>query len=163
MNYFIKFETVEEIKFNYRKLCMEHHPDRGGDTETMQEINKQYQQALESVNGQVSPGTDGADHTYYYHADIEAALMDVINQLIQLRMQDVEIALIGTWLWIIGDTKPYKSQLRNIGCRWHFKRSCWYYHTGTYRSSTSSAELSDLSEKYGYQSFKPKQQPALVH
>ena len=163
MNYFIKFTTVEQIKFNYRKLCMEHHPDRGGETETMQEINLQYQQALESAHGQVSSGTDGAEHQYYYHADIEAALMELINQLLQLHMKDVEIALIGTWLWIIGDTKPHKSHLRDIGCRWHFKRKCWYFHTGIYRVSTSSAELSELSEKYGYQSFNPKQQSALLH
>lgn len=141
MNYFIKFETVEAIKFNYRKLCMEHHPDRGGDTGTMQEINRQYQQALGSVDGQTSTGTDGTEHQYYYHADIEAALMELINQLIQLRMQAVEIALIGTWIWIMGSTKPYKSNLKALGCRWHFKRKCWYFHTGKYRSSTSSSEL----------------------
>lgn len=161
MNYFTNFKTVEQIKFNYRKLCMQHHPDRGGDTAIMQEINKQYQQALKSVDGQVASGTDGHEHTYYYHADIEAALMDVINQLIQLQMQDVEIALIGTWIWVLGDTKPYKTQLRDIGCRWHFKRKCWYFHTGKYHRSHSSSELSELGEKYGFNVFTNK--PALVH
>ena len=142
---------------------MQNHPDRGGSTEVMQEINLQYQQALESIHGQSTTGTDGAEHTYYYHADIESALMELINQLLQLKMNNVEVALIGTWIWVLGETKPYKSQLRELGCRWHFKRKCWYYHTGTYRSSTSSAELSELSEKYGCQSFNPMQQPALVH
>jgi len=142
---------------------MEHHPDRGGDTGTMQEINRQYQQALGSAHGQVTTGTDGAEHQYYYHADIEAALMELINQLIKLRMQEVEIALIGTWVWIVGSTKPYKTYLKELGCKWHFKRKCWYFHTGKYRSSTSSSELSELSEKYGYKSFAPEQQPALVH
>ena len=162
MNYFIKFETVEQIKFNYRKLCMEHHPDRGGDTETMQEINKQYQQSLKSVDGQVASGTDGQEHQYYYNADIEAALMEIIDQLIHLNMQAVEIALIGTWLWIIGETKLFKTQLRDIGCRWHFKRKCWYYHTGKYHRSNSSSELSELGEKYGFTVFTDKQ-PASIH
>ena len=162
-NYFINHETVEEIKFNYRKLCMQHHPDRGGDTETMKEINLQYQQALESVDGQTTTGTDGQQHQYYYKADIESALMELINQLISLRMQDVEIALIGTWLWLIGSTKPYKEQLRDLGCRWHFKRKCWYFHTGKYRSSRSSAHLDELGEKYGSKVFTSAPQAAIVH
>lgn len=163
MNYFAKFTTVEEIKFNYRKLCMEHHPDRGGDTGTMQDINQQYQQALAAVHGQVSTGTDGQEHTYYYHADIETTLMELINQLLKLHMQEVEIALIGTWLWILGNTKPYKDHLRELGCRWHFRRKCWYFHNGKYRSSTSSAELSELGEKYGFKAFEPHKQPAISH
>lgn len=35
--------TPEEIKSAWRKLCAEHHPDRGGDTETMQQINQAYE------------------------------------------------------------------------------------------------------------------------
>lgn len=32
--------TDAEIKIAYRRLAMQHHPDRGGDTETLQEINQ---------------------------------------------------------------------------------------------------------------------------
>ena len=163
MNYFIKFETVEQIKFNYRKLCMVHHPDRGGDVAIMQEINLQYQAALKSVDGQTTVGTDGEEHQYYYNSDIESALMQIINQLIKLQMQNVEIALIGTWLWILGTTKPFKEQLRDLGCRWHFKRKCWYFHTGKYHRSNSSSELSELSEKYGSKVFTSTPQAAIVH
>ena len=38
-----KNATKEEIKKKYRKLSMEHHPDRGGHTETFQKINTAYQ------------------------------------------------------------------------------------------------------------------------
>ena len=162
MNYFSNFKTVEQIKFNYRKLCSINHPDRGGNTETMQEINRQYKLALKSIDGQTSVGTDGAEHTYYYHADIESALMDKLNELFQLRMAEVEIALIGTWLWLLGSTRPYKDYLRNLGFRWHHKRKSWYFHTTQYRSATSSAELSDIAEKYGCKVFTDKQ-PVSIH
>ena len=42
MKYFNDCKTHEEAKVKYRKLCKEHHPDIGGNTETMAEINKQY-------------------------------------------------------------------------------------------------------------------------
>ena len=35
-------ETLEELKSMYRKLAQQHHPDRGGDTATMQRINDEY-------------------------------------------------------------------------------------------------------------------------
>jgi DnaJ-class molecular chaperone len=41
-NYFSKCSTVEEVKSLYRTLAKQHHPDLGGDTATMQEINSQY-------------------------------------------------------------------------------------------------------------------------
>jgi len=34
--------TPQEIKAAYRKLAMEHHPDRGGDESTFQKINQAY-------------------------------------------------------------------------------------------------------------------------
>jgi DnaJ family protein A protein 2 len=34
--------SPEEIKKAYRKLAMQHHPDRGGDTEKFKEISEAY-------------------------------------------------------------------------------------------------------------------------
>ena len=35
-----------EIRQRYRRLAMQHHPDRGGDTETLQRINEAYRQLM---------------------------------------------------------------------------------------------------------------------
>lgn len=43
-DYFVGCKTSEEAKKRYRKLSLEHHPDKpAGSTEKMQEINKQYE------------------------------------------------------------------------------------------------------------------------
>ena len=34
--------TLDECKKAYRRLCMVHHPDNGGDTNTFAEINKAW-------------------------------------------------------------------------------------------------------------------------
>ena len=44
--YFKQCTTLEELKAEYKKLVMKHHPDRGGDTATMQEINAEYDEAF---------------------------------------------------------------------------------------------------------------------
>ncbi len=35
-------KTLEELKAQYRKLAMLHHPDRGGNLEAMQAVNSEY-------------------------------------------------------------------------------------------------------------------------
>lgn len=40
--YFKKVNNLEELKAEYRRLAMQHHPDVGGDTAVMQEINAEY-------------------------------------------------------------------------------------------------------------------------
>lgn len=43
-DYFAGCMSAEEAKKRYRKLSLEHHPDKpGGSTEKMQEINRQYE------------------------------------------------------------------------------------------------------------------------
>lgn len=37
--------TQSEIKSKYRKLALEHHPDKGGDAATFNKINEAYKQA----------------------------------------------------------------------------------------------------------------------
>jgi phosphoribosylpyrophosphate synthetase len=45
MKYFQNCKTLDDVKSKYRKLAKEHHPDKGGDTKVMQEVNLQYSEA----------------------------------------------------------------------------------------------------------------------
>ena len=68
--------------------------------------------------------------------------------MLSLNLQGIEIDLIGTWIWITGDTKPVKDQLKEAECKWHGKRGCWYFKIGNYYRR-SSKSLETLAEKYG--------------
>jgi len=46
MNYFKRIENIEDLKTEYRRLAMENHPDKGGNTELMQEINSDFELAF---------------------------------------------------------------------------------------------------------------------
>ena len=39
MKYFTNVSSFDELKKQYRRLAMQYHHDRGGDTETMKAIN----------------------------------------------------------------------------------------------------------------------------
>lgn len=42
MKFFENVTNINEVKAIYRKLAMKFHPDHGGDTKIMQELNKEY-------------------------------------------------------------------------------------------------------------------------
>lgn len=159
--YFKGCVTVAEIKKLYRQLAMQHHPDRGGDTATMQEINRQYQAALKFCDGQVSKGDDDRDHTYNYDAEKEQAIIDFIDRLIRsgILSRGVEAYLIGTWVWIMGNTKPVKDILgkNGLGCQWHSKRECWYWTPDERRHFYSKKGLNSLAAQYGASRIAGKQ------
>lgn len=47
MKYFAGCRTLDELKKEYRRFAMKHHPDHGGDTATMQAINAEYESRFE--------------------------------------------------------------------------------------------------------------------
>lgn len=146
--YFVNLHTVEAIKSHYRKLAIQHHPDRGGDLAVMQEINSQYHEALRACDGQKREGRQ-----YKYMPEIEQELMDKLLELLKLR--SLEIALIGYWIWVSGDTKRNKESLKEAGLKWHSTCKCWYYKSkGWKRSQRSNGSLRELASKYGYKSFE---------
>lgn len=46
MKYFVNCKTLDELKREYRRLAMIYHPDVGGDVETMQAINAEFEAAF---------------------------------------------------------------------------------------------------------------------
>ena len=163
MFYFNQCKTVQEVKSLYRKLAFKFHPDHGGDTETMKIINIQYHESLKNLDGFVSRGSDGKDHTYRYNRDVEQDIINKINQLLILKMTGVDVELIGTWVWIHGETKQYKEELKKLGCHWHSKRQMWYWHKRTaYRRKYSGAPFDQLRLMYGSQFYDQRTDDSLA-
>ena len=52
--------TLDELKSQYRKLAMLHHPDRGGDTATMQAINNEHDELFHILQ-------NGWNQTHCFH------------------------------------------------------------------------------------------------
>jgi len=151
MNYFSDCYTVESTKSLYRDLAFQYHPDRnpGIDDNIMKSINNQYKEKLESLNGSKSVN-DNVEFTYKYNPDIEQELIDVINKLLMIDFNDLEFYLIGQWLWVSGNTKPYKEKLKELGFLWNSNRLLWYYRPESQKSYyRSSRSLSDIAKSYG--------------
>lgn len=149
MEYFQPNLTVDELKRRYFQLAKLHHPDLGGDLRTMQAINHQYEHRLSLLDG-----THYTEFSYKYNSEAEQALMQKIQELISEDMFGVDITLIGSWLWLTGNTKAHKDALKRLGCKWHREKECWFWHFGKWRGKASRSSLGELAGKYGSQTFK---------
>ena len=118
MVFFNDCKTLEEAKKLYKKLAFENHPDRGGDNEKMQQINNEY-------SFFVAKFAKGTSEEINEEFNVAQKFVDVLNKLAGL--EGIIVALAGDWLWISGNTYPYKDKLKEIGCRFAPKKKVWYY------------------------------------
>lgn len=64
MNYFDTCTDEKSYRERYIELCKQHHPDKGGDTRVMQDINAAYTRAKENgFTGRASQTSSG-DYSY---------------------------------------------------------------------------------------------------
>jgi DNA polymerase sigma len=61
MKYFNKTKTIDELKSEYRRLAKENHPDHGGDSETMKEINAEFDLVFRVMEKKIPAKTSNAE------------------------------------------------------------------------------------------------------
>ena len=145
INYFKDCKSIEEVKETYRRLALKHHPDAGGDNDTMRIINLQYDEMKDKKFEGINFKTGEKYETTFNPFD---GFRDIIDKLI--RVKGIEIEVCGTWIWVSGDTKPHKDTLSNIGLKYSANKTAWYWHGGKYRRrSKKNYSLDEIREMYG--------------
>ncbi len=149
MKYFTNINTLDELKAAYRRLSMKHHPDRGGDTATMQEINAEHDELFERLKKQHNASAD----EFHQTTETPEEFREIIELL--LKLDGLTVELCGSWLWIGGDTRQHKETLKAAGCRWSNNKKLWYWHHAEEgrKWRRGKATMSDIRTKYGSQVF----------
>ena len=146
--------TLEALKKAYRAAAKKYHPDQGGDLEIMKLVNLAYEKLKK----------DGC-WSYEKEAWTSTPLTEVLMEKWRAisRIPGITGEVCGTWLWVSGDTRPVKEQLKALGFYFAGKKRMWYYRAGghekKYRAKPWSMER--IRQTYGSQGLEKEESPVL--
>ncbi|MCT7513472.1 hypothetical protein [Aliarcobacter cryaerophilus] len=141
INEFKGVEGINEAKKIYKNLAKKLHPDVGGDEESFKLLNAIY--------------TDLIEHKIYFSNDIKIDIeLEKIISLI-LHFENITIELVGSWVWVSGDTREIKEKLKEIGFKWASKKRMWYFGEMKSKNPTPKS-MEEIKNKYGSETLKTK-------
>lgn len=158
MVYFSGNETLEELKKKYRELSKKHHPDLGGNIEIMKQINNEYDLVFEIAKGKHNSNRENK-HT----KETPEQTREFISKIMFLN--DIEIEICGSWVYLSGKTFLNKDALKELNCRWSKGKKVWYWFPGIEDSNAKfrgNKTLDEIRDKYGSEKMKAGSSNLLV-
>lgn len=139
LNQFKGIEGINEAKKIYKTLAKKLHPDVGGTEEEFKLLNEIYNDLIE--------------HKIYFSNDVKIDIeLEKIISLI-LHFENINIELVGSWIWVTGDTKEIKEKLKEIGFKWANKKKMWFYGEMKGRNPKEQS-MEEIKAKYGSSTIK---------
>lgn len=147
--------TLIQIKTIYRKLAKENHPDKGGNTETMQLINTAFAEFCKYFenNPTLDINQDGED--------VQGVDFEFLSTL--KKLQGLIIEVCGFWVWLSGDTYTHKEKIKELGFKFSGAKKRWYWSPTidavAYRRGSKS--MTQIRKTYGSKIIENDLQPVL--
>jgi hypothetical protein len=166
--HFTGCRTLDAVSKRMKELAKQHHPDLGGNVDTMKDVGEQYAYIKHTAKYGVdfypryitrfpadAPNESDKPYTYdpndrtrrgwkqpppgktydenglprYGHTGpFDELDAEITYTLIELsRLAGLEVEVIGTWIWVSGNTYAHKDALWKLGLNWSASRKMWYF------------------------------------
>ena len=144
---FQDIEGINEAKKIYKTLAKKLHPEIGGSEEDFKILNEIYNNLIE--------------HKIYFSnsSKFDIELEKIISLI--LHFENINIELVGSWIWVSGDTKEIKEKLKEIGFKWASKKKMWYY--GEMKAKNPNPKsMEEIKTKYGSETLKSNEKKKIA-
>ena len=141
-------EGINEAKKIYKQLAKKLHPDVGGTDELFKMLNSIYNHILE--------------HGIYFsnESKFDLEIEKIISQI--LHYENIVIEVVGSWIWLTGDTKSIKDKLKELNFKWASKKKMWYY--GEMKGiNPKQKSLDEIKSKYGCETVRTKEREKIAN
>jgi curved DNA-binding protein CbpA len=155
--YFSECKNLDEVKQLYKSLAKIHHPDKGGDLETMKLINVEY----DFVSERLLKGMGLNEEDRKNQSAFSKEYREKVNGIIHL--EGIVVELSGTWIWVTGNTQPVKEILKLTGFFWAKNKGAWFWRPEAEKcKNTKPISLDQIRAKYGSERIDSKRVKELI-
>jgi hypothetical protein len=138
---FENIQGINEAKKIYKRLAKKLHPDVGGSEEEFKALNSIYNDLI-------------ANKIYFSNeSKFDIELEKIISQI--LHYDNITIEIVGSWIWLSGETKAIKDKLKELNFKWASKKKQWYYGEMKGRNINPKS-MDEIKAKYGCKTLKTK-------
>jgi len=147
-------KDVNTLRAAYKRLLIKYHPDNNKNDTTgmMQEINAEYDLLFQQLkdtyehSDNYKKQTDRQKQAYDWEKDKQLRAIIVALS----KFAGLEIELCGTWVYVRGETYPYRKELKVLGMNYNRQKKCWIIHFDDYyKYHKKSVSMSHIRDKYG--------------
>ena len=132
--------TPTIVKQAFRKAAKAYHPDINPAGENMMKIINAAFDALKDFTGEIPDG----DTEAHYPEALNEALKAIID------LDGLIIEVCGAWVWVTGNTYPYKDILKDNSYKYAAKKKAWHFRPENWKSrSRGKSTMEEIREKFG--------------
>jgi hypothetical protein len=159
--FFQSCKTKQEAKKMFRELAKIHHPDTAtGDNDTMVAIIAEYEKVVKILPSITDDGfSNQTEEEFILHVSKE--MKDILDNISHL---PIDIEIIGTWIWVSGNTYPYKSYLTAYNFTWCANKKMYQWHlekdSHAWRGKVKPIE--DIRNAYGTTKIKNSERQSIA-
>jgi hypothetical protein len=145
-NVFQGITNAIELMKRYKQFAMLYHPVKGGSVDKMKQVYEDYLAVLKSEPFQLSRMKE----------DMQKDLNGFPGLIKELIILELDLEMIGSWLWISGCTFEHKEKLKELGLHYSLNKRCWYFRPGSEESHTNKLmDMAWIRGKYGTDITQP--------
>lgn len=155
MKYFSNCKTIEDVKRTFHECAKRLHPDAGGDAAAFRDMMTEYNMIFDRLK---NIHVNAAGETYEKETkETPEQFAEIIEKIIHF--DGVKIEIIGSWIWLSGNTMTYKDDIKRIGFIWSKNKKAWYY-TGDqeHKRRRGHFTMDQLRSRFDTQEIDPEPQ-----
>lgn len=123
----------------------------------MQAINSEYAYAC----AHIYKGKGMNDEETDTHMKMSEAYRQAIEQIINLH--GIVIELVGHWIWVTGNTRVVKSELKAAHFFFASKKQAWYFRSDIYKTRGGKQTLDQIRAKYSSQVITKEERNKMIY
>ena len=91
-----------------------------------------------------------------YEHQVSEEIIQRLDKIIFL--QGIDIELIGSWIWVTGNTFAVRDTLKTEGFKFSHPKAAWYWHKGDYfKKSGKIMSMDQIRNTWGSESIESKE------